>query len=449
MNASQENRTDSTSVQFNKNYLIILSSTVVGLTFIACLAAFIYRLGNIGGRVPYAENSICCLKHILWTLIRILFFLADLVSDIAMTYIYCIENNTRYFILSLIFTTFPGLVYIVSIIFIVIKENEMSDNKSDENNENYNHQKKENDSVEKNEDNDNKRGGKRVNYHLNKLIILGCLFFSPFIQLFLLTGILAIGPMHKRSVKLDILAYSLGLIETTFESAPQIILLININIESTYDEENKSKYFRYITLIGSVLGLAKSMYNFKHNFEMGVRSKMSVPTKIMSFLSRIAEIGPRILILALFVSEFKYYSVIFFAVHIAIMFVVAFAASCNNEVSDPIEKRRETMLLLVGSFANTFFFCRCRLFDNVNSEIRTKITILFFIFYCTENIVLIILWCIETNDKDVWYFKASIAVAAGGIPLHFILFQLYLHLKRRNRKYPSEIPVDDFDENEL
>ncbi|XP_062592886.1 uncharacterized protein LOC134254372 isoform X3 [Saccostrea cucullata] len=226
MNVNQENRTGFTSVHFITNDLIIISSTVVGLTIIACLVAFIYWFRRIRGKVRYAENSKYCLKHILRTLIKIILFLADIVSDIAMTYIYCIENYTKAFILSLIFTIFPALVHIIPIILIVLKEKEVAENKSNEKNENDSDQKKKHDEKkedmtenkcdekngndddqkkendEKKDDKDNTQR-KNENYYINKLIFLSCLFFSPFIQLFLLTGILAVGAMHKRSEELN------------------------------------------------------------------------------------------------------------------------------------------------------------------------------------------------------------------------------------------------------
>ncbi|XP_062592885.1 uncharacterized protein LOC134254372 isoform X2 [Saccostrea cucullata] len=315
------------------------------------------------------------------------------------------------------------------------KKEDMTENKCDEKNGNDDDQKKEND--EKKDDKDNTQR-KNENYYINKLIFLSCLFFSPFIQLFLLTGILAVGAMHKRSEELVRMASLLGLIETTFESAPQIIVQIFINIENTDDGETKSKYFRYITLVGSVLGLAKSMYNFKHDVEKGDRSKLTLPTKILSFLSRIAEIGPRVIILALFVSEFRFYSVIFFAVHILITFGIAFVAGYNNGVLDAFEREREIMLLLLGSFANTFFFCKYKLYENVKEEMQSRITIMFYMFYYIENAVLITLWCAVTRDKDVWYFYASIAVAIGALPLHITLFKGYLYLKFHQRRYRTK-----------
>ncbi|XP_062592891.1 uncharacterized protein LOC134254376 [Saccostrea cucullata] len=202
----------------------------------------------------------------------IVLFLIDLASDINMTYIYWRESSTENFILSLIFTGLPVLANVVTVI-MVMRENK---------------------------------------YYVNTMIFLLCFFFSPLIQLLVLISVLAMGAKDERAEKLVRLASLLGLIETTFESAPQIIVQIHINIGSTEDEETSIKYIRYVALAGSALGLAKSMYNFKHNVEKGDTGDLTLPTKVVSFLSRIAEIGPRVILLALLVSEFKSPDVIHF-----------------------------------------------------------------------------------------------------------------------------------------
>ncbi|XP_062572153.1 uncharacterized protein LOC134234108 [Saccostrea cucullata] len=339
MNISQKNETGSFISPFIIDDLIITSSSVAGFTLIACIVALILWLQKDFRNVPYAKNWKHGLMHISGTLVAIVLFLFDFASDINMTYIFWHENSIENFIFSLIFTGLPVLVNIITIIMVV-----------------------------------------RENDNVNKMVLVCCIFFSPFIQLFVLMPVLALGEQSKKAETLVRLASLLGLIETTFESAPQIIVQISINIHSTEDEESSIKYIRYMTLAGSALGLAKSMYNFKHNVEKGDTGTLTFRTKLVSFCSRIAEIGPRVILLALLVSEFRLYSAVFFACHIAITLAIAFAAGRNYRVSDEFKTGRKIMLLLLGSFANTFFFCKYKLYENVNGFAQIMYSVIFYIF---------------------------------------------------------------------
>ncbi|XP_056014970.1 uncharacterized protein LOC125673348 [Ostrea edulis] len=306
----------------------------VGVTLFLMIAWFISCgvANELSKNVEEGEKRIP--DTTLNTVLLILIFILNITTDAVMTWIYWMDDNIVNFRLSLLCIVVPTLANIVTMIFLVLNKD----------------------------------------YGINKYIpIIASVVCSPLVQFFVLTRTLAFRPKHVTLEDWKLLALVLNIIETTFESVPQIIVQIYIDLKSTIDEEVSTKFFRYFTIATSVLGVLTSLYNVKNEEKQLKDSEIKFPGESLSYISSLAVIIPRVMILAVFVYAVGTYCAIVFIVHTVVTLGIAFYVGYKHKKSE-------------------------------NEKDSFKIAF--------------------RNERKVWYFGGTISVGIVGFAVHLIdLFQ--------------------------
>ena len=245
-----------------------------------------------------------------------------------------------------------------------------------------------------------------------------------------------------------------------------------------------SEIVRYAAMLGSWIGLSWSLVSYQrslrnmqrlkpqntsvqtkehaYSHENGPESRkevdhtLSIPASVINFLWRACEVGPRLVVFALFASQFSYGILIVFAIH---WFAMTAWFVCQKtrfyREDDKDRKRDEVVFNIILGYAMVFCFLNAR-----NGNTRYRALVYYIVFYI-ENYIMFMMWVYWTSSKSEWYYFVTIVVVPAGTLLH-IVFQLFYykacHPKARNIKYclyPTEnyacyqsICHDLVDENE-
>lgn len=185
------------------------------------------------------------------------------------------------------------------------------------------------------------------------------------------------------------------------------------------------EFFRYFTIATSVLGVLTSLYNVKDEGRKLKDSEIKFPGENLSYISSLAVIIPRVMILAVFVYVVGTYCAIVFIVHTVVTLGIAYGVSYKHMKSEEETDRlkiasRFTKLSLL-SFANTFYICEYRLpTGDDNKELQTKLNRAVFVLFYIGNAVLLVIYVMLTNERKVWYFGGTISVGIVGFAVHLI-----------------------------
>lgn len=190
------------------------------------------------------------------------------------------------------------------------------------------------------------------------------------------------------------------------------------------------EFFRYFTIATSVLGVLTSLYNVKNEEKQLKDSEIKFPGESLSYISSLAVIIPRVMILAVFVYAVGTYCAIVFIVHTVVTLGIAFYVGYKHKKSENEKDSfkiafRSTKLYLL-SFANMFYICEYSLpTKNNKKELQiTKLNRAVFVLFYIENAVLLVIYVILTDERKVWYFGGTISVGIVGFAVHLIdLFQ--------------------------
>lgn len=132
------------------------------------------------------------------------------------------------------------------------------------------------------------------------------------------------------------------------------------------------------------------------------------------FFWRLCEIGPRVLILALFASEFTYFVLVVAAVHWIIMTLWLVCQKTNFYG----EKRRDEVIFnIILGYAMIFCFLNAR-----DGHTRYRAIVYYILFYA-ENFGMMVMWLYSVDQKGDWLYFTAIGAVGGGCVLH-ITFQL-------------------------
>lgn len=178
------------------------------------------------------------------------------------------------------------------------------------------------------------------------------------------------------------------------------------------------------------------MYLFKHNVEKNEEPNLTMKTKIISFLSRMLEIVPRIVLLALFAIALDLYVFYFILYRFVICVIIALVAYARNPTKKSCENR---WMLTLGSIANVFFFCKYRYFgSHLPNDKKMKMTCVYYILFYLENIGLFIGWIMYTDRHFEWYFIGSIVLFVVGLITHPISLVIYSRFVKTERQHDLE-----------
>ncbi|CAG2204719.1 unnamed protein product [Mytilus edulis] len=128
---------------------------------------------------------------------------------------------------------------------------------------------------------------------------------SKCIRIICYAQVLASGKSDINSDWVVYISSYLTLVEATLESAPQLTIQINLLITDMHTDTTYSRILRYVSITTSFLGLAWSLNAFKHQHRKKEQMEDdSMLVKLVHWISRFAEILPRIILIALVAAEY-------------------------------------------------------------------------------------------------------------------------------------------------
>ncbi|CAC5400036.1 unnamed protein product [Mytilus coruscus] len=154
-----------------------------------------------------------------------------------------------------------------------------------------------------------------------------------------------------------------------------------------------SEFIRYVSITASSLGLAWSLNAFKHQYRKTEQNQEdSVLIKVIHWISRVAEIGPRIILLALITAEYSYLVSIFIIYRLlhGLMYV------CSKEDIG--------LDLFLGTFGNIFCFSVSQIYQCHKKEQCGGIFFgFYYALYYAENAAMLFFW--YSDDPELLHYK--------------------------------------------
>lgn len=161
-----------------------------------------------------------------------------------------------------------------------------------------------------------------------------------------------------------------------------------------------------MSISASSLGLAWSLNAFKHQYRKTKQNQEdSILIKIIHWISRFAEIVPRIILIALVMAEYSYFVLFFIAYRL--LHGLMYICSKGNNVLD----------ILLGIFGNIFCFSVSRIYRCHKKEHCGGIFFPFYyILFYFENACMLYLW--YSDDSALLPIKIGGACSnhKGGVP---------------------------------
>ncbi|XP_052256082.1 XK-related protein 6-like isoform X2 [Dreissena polymorpha] len=203
----------------------------------------------------------------------------------------------------------------------------------------------------------------------------------------------------------DVDASCIRMFECFLEAAPQLLLQIYILME--YREEEVTwliSGIRVVSMLSSWSSLAISMVSYHKalRFSHEDRGNMSIPGSILYFLWRAVEIGPRVIALGMFASQFKWGVFIVVGVH-----WIAMSSWLICQKTQFYQNRcEEKCFNFVCGYVLVFCFLNVR-----DGRTRYRMILYYFIFYI-ENWLMLGFWFYFTDAKSQWFYLPTLFVVS-------------------------------------
>ncbi|XP_033737420.1 XK-related protein 7-like isoform X1 [Pecten maximus] len=235
---------------------------------------------------------------------------------------------------------------------------------------------------------------------------------------------------YKQMLYEDNDASLIRMLESFLESAPQLIIQLYIIL--TEDKHNSPLFFtmyvRPVAMFGSWIGLSWSLVSYHralramHSHETPTDSytadlMKNVGGAVGYFLWRACEVGPRVVIIALFASQLGYLVLIAAGVHWLCMTTWLFFQKTEFYKN----RRDEIIFNIVIGYVLIFCFINTR-----DGHTRFRILIYYFVFYL-ENFSMLVSWTYFTSNKSDWFYFVAIIVVTAGCVCQ-VVFQICFYL---------------------
>lgn len=254
---------------------------------------------------------------------------------------------------------------------------------------------------------------------------------------------------YKQMLYEDTDAGLVRMFECFLEAAPQLVLqlfilfreIIENGVDGNNDlvEHGHMKIIRVVALVGSWIGLSFSLTSYhkalramqhselhekyvskedqNENHKPKKQSLLATLMLTIGYFSwRMCEIGPRVLILALFASKFTYFVLVAAAIHWIIMTLWLLC----QKTSFYGEKRRDEVIFnIILGYAMIFCFLNAR-----DGHTRYRAIVYYILFYA-ENIFMLGMWLHFGSEKEDWLYFTAIGAVAGGCVLHIVIQLIY------------------------
>ncbi|CAG2246197.1 unnamed protein product [Mytilus edulis] len=235
---------------------------------------------------------------------------------------------------------------------------------------------------------------------------------------------------HYRQMKYeDTDAAMLTMFEAFLESAPQLILQMYIILTDTHDDSILLHIVQGIAIFGSWISVSGSLVSYQNALRASHSSKdsdVSARGTILYYLWRTCEVGPRMIVFAVFAAQFKYYMLLAVLIpHWIIMSVwIAF------QKPDVYTKRFEKII-----FNIVLGYILILSYQSVQQgRTRYKLLLYYFITYM-ENLAMIAAWAHFTDHREDWYYFPIIGFVICSMVLHILALLLYYKIYRPRNHY--------------
>ncbi|CAC5416199.1 unnamed protein product [Mytilus coruscus] len=255
----------------------------------------------------------------------------------------------------------------------------------------------------------------------------------------------------KSDINSDLVVYLssyLTLVEATLESAPQLTIQINLLITDMHTDTTYSRILRYFSITTSFLGLAWSLNAFKHQHRKKEQEEDdSMLVKLVHWISRFAEILPRIILIALIAAEYSMIAMYFILYRLLVGVIYG---ACERWNDDEKFRVLEEPDLFLGMIGNIFCFCVSDVYKcHKKDQCGGKCFAWYYIVYYAENGLLLYLWYSDdqalldlkggvTCSKHEWYAPYIFVVVILGFILQPSFLFLYYRLRRTQHEPKSE-----------
>lgn len=205
---------------------------------------------------------------------------------------------------------------------------------------------------------------------------------------------------------------------------------------------------RYVSITTSFLGLAWSLNAFKHQHRKKEQKKDDIMlVKLVHWISRFAEILPRIILIALVAAEYSML-VMYFILYRLLVGVVY--GACERWNDDNKFRVLEEPDLFLGMIGNIFCFCVSDVYKcHKQNQCGGKCFAWYYIVYYAENALLLYLWYSDdqallelkgrvTCSKLEWYAPYIFVVVILGFILQPSFLFLYYRLRRTQHEPKKE-----------
>lgn len=174
---------------------------------------------------------------------------------------------------------------------------------------------------------------------------------------------------------------------------------------------------RIITLLSSWIGICWSLASYYKalRFLQDNKENLTACGTVAYFLWRLLEVGPRIVIISMFMTQYYAWIAVPLSLHWLFVFIwlqMQQLKFCENAIW-------QTFFNVMCAFVSIFCFLNAK---DGTSRYRC---ILFYTIFYTENIVLFALWFRFTDHMGTWYHLTAFFFVLCGAVLQAILFCCY------------------------
>lgn len=209
---------------------------------------------------------------------------------------------------------------------------------------------------------------------------------------------------------------------------------------------------RYLSIAASTIGLAWSLNAFKHHVrEEEDKREDSLKVKLVHWLTRFAEIVPRILLIALITAEYSVFVVMF------ILYRIVFGSiygGCDIRLEGKRCRFLEEPDLFIGIVGNIFCFSMSNIYTcHKKKHFGGKFFIGYYILYYAENMCMLYLWYSDDPallkikiggacSNHEWFVPIVFVVVIGGFICQPPFLYLYYWLRRKQHEGESKQYTD-------
>ncbi|KAK7505715.1 hypothetical protein BaRGS_00002986 [Batillaria attramentaria] len=202
---------------------------------------------------------------------------------------------------------------------------------------------------------------------------------------------------------------NLRLLESFLEAAPQLCFQLYIVVKEKPDDDITAAILRAMAVFSSWANLAlTAVVVTKHD---SAEDKRGILSYIVYFLWRVCETGGRVLCIAMFASMFEYWVFAILGLHYVAMLVWNLWAEKDRSCG-------QVFIEVCLGYITVFYM-------PYHSKSSRYAYFIYYIFFYTENFLMLGLWAGMTSDRDAWFYIPGIVAVIVFFLLHIVMMFLY------------------------